>query len=142
MGRFVFNLQKVLDHRMRIEDAKKQDFIKSRLVYMKEKDTLDVLRYKLDECISNPASYKDSYSYITRYNYMVMMEDMIKDQEKVVSVREGEMNEKKLLFESSQKDRKVMDKLKEKASAYYNLEMDRFEQKQNDEFALYGYVRK
>jgi flagellar FliJ protein len=142
MRRFVFNLQKVLDHRMRIEDAKKHEFVKSRLIYLKEKEKLTTLEGKLDDLVSGSPSGNNTFSYIARYNYMLLLEERIDDQKRAVGVREGEMNEKKLEFEISQKDRKVLDKLKEKAHIEYNFNMDKLEQKQNDEFALYGYVRK
>lgn len=142
MAGFEFRLQKVLDHRMRIEDAKKQAFIKSRLVYLKEKEKLKGLENKLDELVSGEPGGSHAFSYIARYNYMLLLEERIDDQKKVVSVREGEMNQKKLEFEYSQKDRKVLDKLKEKARTEYNLHLDKIEQRQNDEFALYSYVRK
>lgn len=142
MGKFVFRLQKVLDHRIRIEDVKKQAFMKSRLVYLKEKEKLDQLIHRLDTINSSPVSGKNSFSYISRYNYITLLGERIEDQEKVVNVRLEEMNTKKLEFEGSQKDRKVIDKLKEKAKVEYDFNMDKLEQKQNDEYALYGYVRK
>lgn len=142
MARFKFRLQKVLDHRIRIEDAKKQAFVRSRQVYLKEKEKLDALKTELDICNSKPVIYGSPYFYIAKYNYILLLDERIDDQEKVVAVRQEEMNAKKVEFESSQKDRKVIDKLKEKAAMDYNFEMDKLEQKQNDEFALYGYTRK
>ncbi|KPU44691.1 flagellar biosynthesis chaperone [Oxobacter pfennigii] len=143
MAGFVFRLQKVLEHRMRLEDEKKQAFVKSRQEYLKELDVLNTLKDKLDECLS--CGWKNSmniFSYISKQNYIVFMEDNIEDQEKRLSVLETIMERKKTEFNESQKNRKVLEKLKEKAYKEYMQEQDRVEQQQNDEFALYGYTRK
>lgn len=142
MARFVFRLQKVLDYRERIEDIKKQAFVKSRFEYLTEKKKLDDLENKLDDLMSCPSPGNTAFSYIARYNYMTLLEERIEDQAKITSMHEEKMNQKKQEFEASQKDRKVLDKLKERARSDYNFNMDKLEQKQNDEFALYSYVRR
>lgn len=143
MGRFVFRLQKVLDHRVRVEDEKKRAFVKARLAYLKDKEKLDNLKRELDECNSKGIeAHLKQFQYIIRLHYIELLEERIEDQAMVVKVREDEMNSKRKEFEASQKDRKIIDKLKEKAQREYNISADRMEQKQNDEFALYGYTKK
>lgn len=142
MGRFTFRLQKVLDHRLRVEDVKKQAFVKSRLSHLREKRILDDFHDSLKECNSRPVTGGGAFFYISKYNYITLLEERIEDQSKKVKVLYDEMNEKKLEFEDSQKDRKVLDKLKDKAYSEYNSSNDKEEQKQNDEFAIFGYVRK
>lgn len=142
MERFTFRLQKVLDHRVRVEDIKKQVFIRARLSYLNEKKGLEKLQCSLNGCTSTPVKSTGVLNYLAKYNYITLLEERIDNQSKVVKVCEDEMNEKKAEFEKSQKDRKVIDKLKENAYGDYNIFIDRLEQKQNDEFALYGYVRK
>lgn len=143
MKSFVFRLQKVLDYRMGVEDEKKQAFIKARLDYLREKDILDYLHEKLEGCYNDVTEKESSiFAYIAKYNYMTFLEEKKEDQVKKVQVYEEEMNKKKYEFTESQRDRKVIDKLKENALMEYRTSLDRLEQKQNDEFALYGYMRK
>jgi flagellar FliJ protein len=143
MGGFVFRLQKVLDHRSRIEENKKQVFAKSRIQYLNEKEKLDILNDTLKGFYSRDGQKNTSaFSYIAAYNYSTLMEERIEDQEKVVSVCEEDMNKKKDEFNVSRKDRKIIDKLKENALQEYNADIEKREQKMNDEFALYKYVRR
>jgi flagellar export protein FliJ len=143
MGRFIFRLQKVLDHRAQIEDEKKQFFMKARIEYMREKAKLETLQNELRELnLKTTPPQSDVFIYIARYNYKTLLEERIEDQVIKVDLYEEEMNKKKAEFNESRKDRKVVDKLREKALANYNAEADALEQKQNDEFALYGHMRK
>ena len=140
---FAFRLQKVLDHRVRVEDIKKQTFAANRLAYLKEKENLDIMQGKLNEHVSNTAAKKSNiFNYVSHYNYMTLLEKWIEDQSIRVRLSEEEMNKKKLEFEESQKDRKVIDKIKENSFKEFKLNSDKLEQKHNDEFALYAYMRK
>lgn len=143
MKKFVFRLQKVLDQRLRAEDEKKREFVKARIAYTKEKEKLDGLREELLDCnLKLVDSFSGSFKYIVKYNHISLLEDRIKDQELVVKFMEQEMDSKRAEFEKSKKDRKVIEKLKENSQNEYNTFIDKQEQKLNDEFALYGYVRK
>jgi len=55
---------------------------------------------------------------------------------------EDELAIKKDELTKSTADRKVIEKLKEKAKDEFNLEVGQKEQKLNDGFALFSYVRK
>jgi len=142
MKGFVYRLQKVLEYRIRIEDEKKQAFVKARLEYLKEIERLQNLQHSLDLIISQENRGDNIFSYITRYNYYILLEERIEDQSMRVKIYEDEMNKKKYEFQESQKARKVLDKLKDNAQNEFMESLDRIEQKQNDEFALYGYMRK
>jgi flagellar protein FliJ len=143
MARFVFRLQKVLDHRVRIEDLKKQEFIKARDAFLKEKGILEDLYKRLEECNAKTIEKSTGiFIYVARYNYITLLQERIEDQMKKVKLFEEEMLKKKYEFEESQKARKVIEKLKENAYDEFTKESDLVEQKQNDEFALYGHMRK
>lgn len=144
MKGFDFRLQKVLDHRQGVEENSKQIFVKSRLEYLKEKEKLDQLKQEMYRELETARDAKkvNAFYYINRQNYIAALEDKIKDQEKRALVFHQNMEKKREAFRESQKDRKVIEKLKEKAYGEFVSESERLEQNQNDEFALYGYVRK
>lgn len=143
MKGFVFRLQKVLDHRMRVEDEKKLSFVESRANFLRESKKLDELKKELDDFSSKPIKgFSTSLQYIMTFNYISLLDERIEEQLKVVKAKKDEMDIKKVQYENSRKDRKVIDKLKENAHREYSIQMDKLEQKQNDEFALYGYTRK
>jgi flagellar FliJ protein len=142
-GWVCFQAPEGVGHRSRIEENKKQVFAKSRIQYLGEKQKLDILNDRLKEFSSREGKKNTSaLSYVAAYNYTTLMEERIEDQEKVVSVCEEDMNKKKDDFNESRKDRKIIDKLKENAWQEYNADIEKREQKMNDEFALYRYVRR
>lgn len=143
MKGFTFRLQKVLDNRERVEDEKKISFVKSKNAYLKEMQKLGELKDELEGYILKPrTNYSSVSEYLIMYNYISSLEAKIQVQFDIVKTREDEMESKKAQFEESRKDRKVLDKLKENAFREFNISFERLEQKQNDEFALGGYVRK
>jgi flagellar FliJ protein len=143
MTGFVFRLQKVLDHRIRIEDARRQAFIMARQGYLNEKELLASLEQKLVELNSRSVEKTSGvYTYIAAINYGALLEERIEKQSGKVQSAMEEMDKKRVKFEESQKDRKVLEKLREKALEEYLELQDKAEQNRNDEFALYGYVRK
>ena len=112
MEKFAFRLQKVLDHRMTVEDIKKRAFVKSRLKYLKEEKNLKCFKDKFSEHIAKPVKSTGIVQYIANFNYISLLKERIDEQEKVVKLIEDEMNIKRKEMEDSKKDRKVMDKLK------------------------------
>lgn len=142
MGSFTFRLQKVLDYRTKIEDQKKQEFMKARLDYIKQEEKLNSLKKELQDCIKKGWLFSDVFHYQVMNNYIAFMNEKIDKQYKVTKSSEKIMDEKKSEYTESRINRKVIDKLKENAFDEYKKDSDSIEQKQNDEFALYGYMRK
>ena len=142
MGSFTFRLQKVLDYRNILEDQKEQEFIKSRIDYIHEKDKLNNMYEEMQAFIQEDRFFSDAFHYKTRYNYMTNMIEKIDKQQEITEAAEETMDGKKSEYTDSRKDRKVIDKLKENAFADFKKGSSSAEQKQNDEFALYGYMRK
>lgn len=142
MGSFTFRLQKVLDYRTKIEDQKKQEFMKARLDYTKQEEKLNSLKMELQDCIKKGWLFSDVFHYQVMNNYITFMNEKIDKQYKVTKSSKKIMDEKKSEYTESRINRKVIDKLKENAFDEYKKDSDSIEQKQNDEFALYGYMRK
>lgn len=142
MDSFDFRLQKVLDYRIKIEDKKEQEFIKSRADYLQQKEKLDSLNEELQSCIQKGWVFSDAFHYQAMYNYVTYMNEKIDRQHEETRLAKEAMDAKKSEYTDSRRDRKVIDKLKENAFSSYKKDLESIEQKQNDEFALYGYVRK
>lgn len=142
MDSFDFRLQKVLDYRIKIEDKKEQEFIKSKADYLQQKEKLDSLNEELQSCIQKGWVFSDAFHYQAMYNYVTYMNEKIDRQHEETRSAKEAMDAKKSEYTDSRRDRKVIDKLKENAFNSYKKDLESIEQKQNDEFALYGYVRK
>lgn len=143
MKGFTFRLEKVLDHRIDIEDNKKNEFVKSRMEYINQQKHLEYLKQEIIRTNKiKPKKNTNIFTYIAMNNYKAMLEEKTETQEKKVDIYRESMNQKKEEFMESKRDRKVIEKLKDKAYKEFIIDQDKNEQKQNDEFALYGYMKK
>ena len=143
MKGFIFRLQKVLDHRIDVENNKKDEFVKSRMEYIKQQEHLESLKQEIIKANKiKPKKSTNISSYITMNNYKTALKEKTEAQKKKVDIYRESMNQKKEEFLESKRDRKVIEKLKDKAYKEFIIDQNKNEQKQNDEFALYGYMKK
>ncbi len=80
------------------------------------------------------------YQKIKR-NYLLALESGIKNKEKELVVKSREVEVRRIDLKQRQVDRKIVETLKEKQYRAFIKEQDRIEQINNDEFALYAYMR-
>ena len=131
MSNFKFKLQKLLDIRTKEEDE-------SKLLYSQaqnEKKIIENKLFKLEE------SYK-KYSDISMAKDTITQKITIKDTIKELEEKENKVNEAKKDFIDKRIKRKSLEILKENKISEIKKEEQRLEQITNDEFALYGYIRK
>jgi flagellar FliJ protein len=141
MERFDFKLQKVLDFRINIEEKKKEEFVAGQKNLLRQQDILSNLISQRDKTANASTSFKTVLEYQTLVRYLDMMTKRINVQrEKVIEAREV-LEQKNQELIRSISDRKVLDKLKEKAKQEYDFEVEKTEQKMNDDFALFSYIR-
>ena len=140
MKKYEFRLQKLLDIRIDKEDESKREFQSARKKSLKIKEKLDYLKESYDKYkdISNVDSIvqqKITHMYLKSLTYSI--EDTsseLKASEKIVDEKRNELKKRQI-------DRKTVDILKDKEKAIFIKEQNRIEQKQNDEFGLYGFIR-
>ena len=142
MKKFVFKLQKVLDYRFEIEEKKKDEFAKAQKKLLSEKNKLESLIERKKSAVEDKSNYKSKLDYQLLLNYIDFMDDKIENQMAEIKKAEDELAIKKDELIKSTADRKVIEKLKEKAKDEFDLETGQKEQKLNDGFALFSYVRK
>lgn len=141
MEKFVFKLQKVLDYRSEIEEKKKDEFAKAQKKLLSEKDKLENLIERKKSAVEDKSNYKSKLDYQLLLNYIDFMDNKIENQMAEIKKAEDELAIKKDELIKSTSDRKVIEKLKEKAKDEFDLEVGQKEQKLNDGFALFSYVR-
>lgn len=140
MGKYKFKLQKLLDIRINKEEESKREFQQAKRESLKVKEKLDLLRanYEKYDDISDFKSIieqKITHNYLKSLIYSIdKAKTELKDKEKVVEIKRNELQKRQV-------DRKTVDILKEKQEAAFIKEQNRMEQKANDEFALYGFIR-
>ena len=140
MSNFKFKLQKLLDIRVNEEEE-------SKLFYSKAQNQKNIVENKLHELENNYKKYsdisraKDTISQKITMNYLSYLNTTIKDTEKELEAKEIELEKAKKDFIDKRIKRRSLEVLKENKILELKKE-ERLEQISNDEFALYGYIRK
>ena len=141
MSNFKFKLQKLLDIRVNEEEE-------SKLFYSKAQNQKNIVENKLHELENNYKKYsdisraKDTISQKITMNYLSYLNTTIKDTEKELEAKEIELEKAKKDFIDKRIKRRYLEVLKENKILEIKKEEERLEQISNDEFALYGYIRK
>ena len=141
MSNFKFKLQKLLDIRVNEEEE-------SKLFYSKAQNQKNIVENKLHELENNYKKYsdisraKDTISQKITMNYLSYLNTTIKDTEKELEAKEIELEKAKKDFIDKRIKRRSLEVLKENKILVVKKEEERLEQISNDEFALYGYIRK
>ena len=141
MSNFKFKLQKLLDIRVNEEEE-------SKLFYSKAKNQKNIVENKLHELENNYKKYsdisraKDTISQKITMNYLSYLNTTIKDTEKELEAKKIELEKAKKDFIDKRIKRRSLEVLKENKILEIKKEEERLEQISNDEFALYGYIRK
>ena len=141
MSNFKFKLQKLLDIRVNEEEE-------SKLFYSKAQNQKNIVENKLHELENNYKKYsdisraKDTISQKITMNYLSYINTTIKDTEKELEAKEIELEKAKKYFIDKRIKRRSLEVLKENKILEIKKEEERLEQISNDEFALYGYIRK
>ena len=141
MSNFKFKLQKLLDIRVNEEEE-------SKLFYSKAQNQKNIVENKLHELENNYKKYsdisraKDTISQKITMNYLSYLNASIKETETELEAKEIGLEKAKKDFIDKRIKRRSLEVLKENKILEIKKEEERLEQISNDEFALYGYIRK
>ena len=137
---FKFGLEKLLEIRGKQEEESKRKFTQSQRETKKTEIKLNDLNdnYKKYNGINKGETLV--YQKIKK-NYLFALNKGIDETEKELKLRERELDFRREDLKKKQIERKTVDILKENQLIAYNKEQNRIEQINNDEFALYAYMR-
>ena len=138
--RYRFSLQKLLEIREEKEEESKRLFTETKNRKIATENELKELRELYENYKGIKPGETVIYQKIKR-QYLKALEFGIKEKEKELELREKELEQGRLELKEKQIERKTVSKLKEKQYESYQKEQNRIEQLNNDEFALYGYMR-
>lgn len=137
---YKFKLQKLLEIRETREEEKKIIFMEANRDKLKVQQTLESLEsnyYKYSTMDISSSTYERKI----QQNYLNLLYSSIEATVVTLEEKTQVLEEKRLDLVSAQVERKTVEILKEKLKREFLKEQDRIEQLQNDEFALYGFVR-
>lgn len=141
MDRYKFKLQKVLDYRTDFEDKKKEEFAEAQKIYIDEKDKLNKLVNTKEKEKQRSMDMKSIFEYQNYVKYIEFLNNKIEIQRHNLSVAEKFLSEKTEELVDAMKEKKVMEKLRDKTKNEFEYDASVKEQKQNDDFALFSFVR-
>ncbi|MDB2105246.1 flagellar export protein FliJ [Clostridium paraputrificum] len=137
---YKFSLQKLLEIREEKEEESKRLFTDSQRQKQITENELNNMRDSYDKYKGIRPGEDVIYQKIKR-NYLLALESGIKSKEKELVVKSREVEVRRIDLKQRQVDRKIVETLKEKQYRAFIKEQDRIEQINNDEFALYAYMR-
>ncbi|MDW8799659.1 flagellar export protein FliJ [Clostridium sp. A1-XYC3] len=140
MQHYRFRLQKLLDIRIDKEEESKRIFKDAQSEKLKVEEKLNILKenynkYRELNGSESPIERKIKHVYLNAISHSISeVSEELKRKSQVLEEKRLELNEKQI-------DRKTVESLKEKQKAEFLKEQDLIEQRMNDEFALYAFIR-
>lgn len=143
MAKFVYKMQNILNIKTRLETQAKTEFAEAmaRLGQEEEKMRRLILRKRSYEAdIQAMADKRLDVSELRRSNESVKtMQELIKQQAVVLRIAEKNLDRARQKLNESMQDRKIHEKLKEKAFDEFKLELNDEEKKEIDELVSFSY---
>lgn len=145
MAKFIFSMQSLLSLKSRMEEQKKQEFGKAMGKLEEEREVLSKLKTEkhtvilgFKDGISNKVNPQDFQNI---NNYIEFLKKKIAIQMNVIIKAEKEVEKKRKALIEATKERKMLDKIKEKKYEQYIEEEKKQEQKIIDEIVSYKYSK-
>ncbi len=143
MSRFIFSMQGLLDIKEKLEDQEKNNFRQANMRLMEAEEELAALRErkllaeeKLRQQVTEVLHIQEIRH---RENAVDILKMYVEQQRLVVKQREKEVEVARNRLNEAIKERKVFEKLREKAYEEYKTEENLKEQKEIDEMVSYRY---
>lgn len=141
MEQYQFRLQKLLDIRVDKEEEGKRNFKEAQNEKLKVEEKLNNLKQSYEKYREmtgeeSVIERKIKHVYLNAINYNITeISEELKGKERILEDKREELKQKQI-------DRKTVESLKEKQKAEFLKEQELIEQKMNDEFALYAFIRR
>lgn len=142
MAKFIFKLQSVLNLRKQKEDNIKNELGIAIQRLEQEKRRLSELENTLDATVRefNEKTRKTTVHELIEYNeYLSLLNSRIKSQKDNINNAAQYVDKVREELVKAVKDRKILEKLKERHYEEFLLEQKKLEQKTNDEIVSYNY---
>lgn len=143
MARFIYRMQNILNIKYKLEEQAKQH-------YMEARHRLDEEMERLNNLYGRKESYMQQYRQLVSArirvkevenckNSILIMEEYIAGQQRVVAQREEELAEAAKLMNEAMQERKIQEKLRERRFEEFLQELNQEEMKEIDQLVSYQY---
>lgn len=135
--RFEFSLQKVLDYRQRREEQALRAFAEAQAQLAHARAVLERLQHEREECLArSQRRHRLMVPMLTvEQTYLSALEERLEEQRQRVAQAERLLEERRQALLEAQRERKALERLREKQYEQWRQEMLRVEQKALDELA-------
>ena len=141
MKPYSFSMESVLEWRESIEKTSMEKYAAAQYELKHEIQVLEHLNKENEQIKEKSLSCKNIVEIRHLQLYKQTIDERIEAQIEIVEIKKDELEKLRLELIHAQKDRKIMEKLKEKDFSNYNEESKREDQKNLDEIAVLKYKR-
>lgn len=136
-------MENVLNYRRNIEEDEKQKFSELQREYILQKNILNDLEEKLQNANSTLLeNTQDTMKLKNLQQYINFLRERIGIQKQHINKLESGLDLKRNEMVFAQRDRKIIEKHRERSLIEYTNANNKLEQKNIDELALYSYMRR
>ena len=143
MAKFVYRMQSLLDIQYQLESQAKMEFGRAQMRLNQEEDKLQVLIDRKTAYLEEGRRMRNDRLHIMdlkdNRNAMLIMDDMIETQRGQVALAQKAVDEARRRLQEVMQQRKMHEKLREKAFATFVREENAAEHKAVDELTSYTY---
>lgn len=141
MKKYKFSLDNVLTWRESQEEEAKRSFLVCQEAQREQEEILDVIIAASEEIKKETVNFSDINYLRQQYLYKNHLDNEIVKQKQTITEYSNETNKMKEIFVGTQKERKIMDHLKEKHYEEYMFNLKAEEQKELDEMGTLRFGR-
>ena len=146
MTRFIYRMQNILDIKMKLEEAARQEYGEARHALTLEEEKLDKLNLRKEEYhnlyLEALTGKLDFLKIQECENAIEVMDDLINAQEEQVRKASKNLEKARQKLNTVMQERKMHEKLKEKKFDEFLAELNAQENKETDEVVSYQFGSK
>ncbi len=146
MAKFIYRMQNILDIKLKLEEAAKQEYANARHALNVEEDKLATLHDRKEEYhkiyLEALSGKLDLLEIAECENAMEVMDDLIEAQEECVKKASKDLEKARQKLNRVMQERKMHERLKEQKFDEFVTELNAQEGKETDEVASYQFNSK
>lgn len=139
---FRFKLQRILDYKSAMEDQKKAQLGDAEQQQRCEQLKLAQYQQQKQGCQATVSGQVDICSLLQRQRFTVYLDEKINHQHQTLVAAKNMVRQRQVELMESMKERKILDKVKEKRLQVYQYETGVREQKLIDDLTTASFIRK
>lgn len=143
MAKFVYRMQNILNIKMRLETQAKTEYAQKAAILREEEEKMNKLIIKgreYEEKSRELARTKVNVAQLRQYNeYFEVIKEEVKEQALKITIAKKNLERARERLNITVQERKIQDKLKEKAFEEFKIEINEQEKKEIDEVVSYKY---